>query len=98
MSGSAVFHCRGHLTAGKAALREELSLSDLKLTPVPRPSPLTGIDIDSDEENMPTLIKMESSDMDEATTAMSSMRLGPRPSRSQLKQRRNADARLLNDY
>ncbi|PIO62463.1 MED7 protein [Teladorsagia circumcincta] len=50
---------KGHLAAGKAALREELSLSDLKLTPVPRPSPLTGIDIDSDEENMPTLIKME---------------------------------------
>lgn len=50
---------RGHLAAGKAALREELSLSDLKLTPVPRPSSLTGVDIDSDEDNMPTLIKME---------------------------------------
>ncbi|KHJ86619.1 hypothetical protein OESDEN_13622 [Oesophagostomum dentatum] len=54
---------KGHLTAGKAALREELSLSDLKLTPVPRPSPLTGIDIDSDEENMPALTKMEVSFM-----------------------------------
>ncbi|KAK6054693.1 MED7 protein, partial [Cooperia oncophora] len=120
---------KGHLAAGKAALREELSLSDLKLTPVPRPSPLTGIDIDSDEENMPTLIKMEVilefvffyslsqavkphnslmqfllqqhsiflSEMEEATAAMSTMRLAPRPSRVQLKQRRNAEARFLNE-
>ncbi|WKX92440.1 hypothetical protein Q1695_010456 [Nippostrongylus brasiliensis] len=87
---------KGHLEAGKAALREELSLTDLKLTPVPRPSPLTGIDIDSDEENMPTLIKMESSDVDETASAMSSLRIAARPSRTQLKQRRNADARLLN--
>ncbi|KJH43033.1 MED7 protein [Dictyocaulus viviparus] len=86
---------KGHLEAGKSALREELSLSDLKLTPVPRPSPLTGIDIDSDEENMPVLVKMELSDVDETAVAMSMMRCYPRPSRIQLKQRRNADTQLL---
>ncbi|CAI4226156.1 unnamed protein product [Auanema sp. JU1783] len=91
---------RKHLTAGREALQEELSMKNVKLLPVPRPSPLSGISLDSDDDcEMPVLEKEKNYPMEEGEHNNSVMELirrtAAKPSTPNLKGRQRIDKLFL---